>query len=286
MRTGFFTTGRGLAACALTAFALSLAGCAPGAQESGARDAGAMPRIVSLNPCIDAMLVEVADPEQILALSHYSRDPAGSSIPASIAQKYPRTGGTVEEVLALDPDLVLADTFLAPSTRQALADLDIPTRFVGIASTPEESIAQVREIAALAGQQGRGEELAQRIEAALADGTAPPGTPAVSAVLWQPGQIVPGKATLASELMRRAGFGSQSAARGMGQADYLSLEALLADPPEVLLVAGDARAQRHPALSRLKATRVESFDPALLYCGGPTIVRAMARLSEIRAGGT
>lgn len=286
MRTGIFTTGKRLAACALPAFALALAGCVPGGAERGARNAAELPRIVSLNPCIDAVLVEVADPDQILALSHYSRDPAGSSIPAIVAQNYPTSGGTVEEVLALDPDLVLADTFLAPSTRQALADLGIPARFVGIASTPEESIVQVHQIAGLAGQEARGEELAQRIEAALAEGATPPGTPTVSAVLWQPGQIVPGEATLASELMRRAGFGSQSAARGMGQADYLSLEALLADPTEVLLVAGDARAQRHPALSRLKATRVESFDPALLYCGGPTIIRAMARLGEIRAEGT
>ena len=38
----------------------------------------------------------------------------------------------------------------------------------------------------------------------------------------------------------------------------------------------------HPALSRIRDTRREPLDPALLWCGGPTIVRLAERLAEAR----
>src|SRR3546814_18423796 len=82
--------------------------------------------------------------------------------------------------------------------------------------------------------------------------------------------------------MRHMGFSSHSAELGMGQGDFLPLEVLLAHPPELLLIAGDARAQHHPALARLTQTRIERLDPSLLYCAGPTIIRTVTRLEQIR----
>lgn len=107
-------------------------------------------------------------------------------------------------------------------------------------------------------------------------------TPAVSTVLWQPGGIVPGEGALVSDMLRRAGFASHSAARGLRQADFLPLEQVVADPPDLLLVAGDSAAQRHPVLAEVRGMRIERFDPSLLYCGGPTIPKAMARLRQVR----
>lgn len=264
---------------ALLAACLALAGCA--APPAGGA-AGTLPTIVSLNPCTDAILTEVADPEQILAVSHYSHDPRATSMPLAQARRFAATGGTVEEVLALDPDLVVGSSFMAPATRAALGRLGLRVETVGIASTVADSTAQVRRLAGLVGHPARGEALVRRIEAALAAAQAE--GPAVSAVLWQPDGIVPGEGALVTELMARAGLANHSAARGMGQADYLSLERLLADPPRVLLVAGSERGQQHPALAALPDLQRARFDPALLYCGGPTIVRAVGRLAEIRSG--
>ena len=241
------------------------------------------PRIVSLNPCTDAILVEIAGPEQLLAVSHYSHDPRASSMNVADARRFAATGGTVEEVVALDPDLVVAGAFLPPATRAALNRLGIRVETFGIADSVAESVAQVRDIAALAGHASAGEALAREMEdaviAAEPGGTQPP----VRTILWQPGGIVPGENALVSELMRRTGFSSYSAQQGMGQADYLPLERLLADPPDLVLVAGQERMQRHPALAKLDRMQRASFDPALLYCGGPTIVRAAERLQAIRS---
>lgn len=268
--------GRLVFAC----LALALAGCAgePAADIAARTDP---PRIVSLNPCLDAILVEVAEPGQILALSHYSRDPSSSSIAPEVAARYATTGGTVEEILALKPDLVVASTFLAPSTRNALEQLGVGVATFGSPQTIAQSYAQIEQIAAIAGQPDSGTALIQHIADKL------PGQhdiAPVTALLWQPGQIVPGEATLVSEMLARNGFASHSAAQGLSQADHVTLEAILADPPEVMLVAGSSRGQQHPLLAKLEDTQVEILDPQLLYCGAGTLIALQQRLSQIRSG--
>ncbi len=258
---------------------LLLAGCAGGGPDG---DTVQGPTVVSLNPCTDAILAEVAGPGQLLAISHYSKDPASSSMAPEDAARFPATGGTVEEVLALDPDVVVASSFIAPATRAALEDLGLRVVSFGGTSTVEDSMAQIRELAELVDNPAEGERLVGKIESAIADAAAR-GAP-VEAALWQPGGIVPGEASLVSDLLRRSGFSSYAAARGMAQADYLSLEQVVADPPQVLLVSGNEPGQVHPALDRIAGMERAHFDTRLIYCGGPTIIRATRRLAEIREG--
>lgn len=275
---------------------ISLAACsaaAPGSALSPEADdrpisrsadyaATGRPKLISLNPCIDAILVAIAPRDQVLALSHYSRNPGSSSIPESALQSYRFTGGTAEEVLAASPDLVLASTFIDPSTRSAFERLGMAVATFGSPVSLAESIAQVRRVAQITGNQAAGERLVAEMEQAAAPSS--PDARPITALLWQPGQIVPGEATLIADLMRRHGFVSHSAASGLGQADFVSLERLLDDPPEVVLVAGDSTGQRHPLLQRLETTRVEPFAGWLINCGGPSVIAASERLRAVRAG--
>jgi iron complex transport system substrate-binding protein len=261
----------------------AIASCTQTAPPTGGVDVyQPSPTIVSLNPCTDAILLEVAEPGQLLAISHYSQDPRATSLMPEQTANFDATGGTVEEIIALDPDIVIAGSFIAPATLQALNDLGFRVELFGSTNQITESYAQIRAIGELAGHEDRAETLISHIEQSLDAVLPETGHDPISAVLWQPGQIVPGEATLVSELMNRTGFGSHSQSRGLGQADYLPLENILADPPEILLIAGEERAQRHPVLAQLATTRIASFDPSLLYCGGPTIIRAVERLAEIR----
>jgi iron complex transport system substrate-binding protein len=263
----------------------ALAGCArPVPQAATERP---YPAIVSLNPCSDAVLADVARPGQLLAISHYSHSEASSSMDLAKAAQFPAVSGSAEDVLALRPDIVVADPFLAPATRAALKRSGIRIVSVPIARTVEESRTQVLDLARLAGNEAAGVLLNTRIDAALASAAVPSGQQPVPAVVWQSGGIVPGRDTLVSDLLARTGFVLQTAARGMGQADHLPLEALLADPPAVLFVAGDRRSREnamlaHPALAALAEMRRADLDPSLLWCGGPTILRAVQRLAEVR----
>lgn len=265
-----------------------LTACAP-SPDGSTQEKTSVPRIVSLNPCTDAILVEVADPGQILALSHYSRDPAASSMDTRLAARWPATRGTAEEVLALQPDLVLASTYLDPATAAAFARLGLSVEQVGVAASVAESRAQVRRIARLAGHPERGDALVARINAALA-AAAPSSAKPLATVVWQQDGRVPGPETLIVDLLRHTGLVNAAAERGLGQSDMLGLEAVLADPPELLLqvVSGarsgqaDRKLMEHPALTRLQRTTVAAFDPRLNFCGGPSIIPAVQRLAEVR----
>ncbi len=262
---------------------LALASCMP---DGGARRPH--PTIISLNPCSDAILVEVADPGQILGISHFSHDPASSSMDLAKASRFRAVSGSAEEALALRPDLIVGDDFVPGATRAAYRDLGLTLVQIPIVASVAQGKAQVMELARLAGHPERGRALNARIDAALAKATPSPGSPPIPAVVWQSGGIVPGGDTLIADLLRRTGFVLLSAERGMRQAQTLPLEALLADPPRVILAAGDPRSGEdrmlaHPALEALKDTRREAFDRSLLWCGGPSILRAADRLARVRA---
>ena len=263
--------------CAAALFAAAtLAACTPHAEPPHT------PKIVSLNPCSDAILAEVTGPGQLLAISHYSADPRSRSMDPRVARQYPATRGTLEEIIALHPDVVVDGTFVAPATAAAYHRLGVALETLPIAATVEDSHAQIRRLAALAGHADRGEALIQRINAALVQAAPAPGTVSLPALVWEPGGIVPGDRTLIADLLRRTGFANFSAARGLRQADQLPLERVLADPPRVILAAGETRALTHPALASLRNVATAPLDPALLYCAGPTIIRAAARLAEVR----
>jgi iron complex transport system substrate-binding protein len=195
-----------------------------------------------------------------------------------VARRFAVTGGTAEEVVALQPDIVLASSFIAPATLSAFERLGLRVETFGSPATVSESLAQIERVAALAGREDAGERLSARIAR-----SAPlPPEREIATMVWQPGQIVPGEATLVSELMDESGLASHSAARGLGQADHVALETLLADPPELLLVAGDSAGQEHPLLGALDGTHTERLPANLLFCGGPTIIALRERFAALR----
>ncbi|PXA97127.1 ABC transporter substrate-binding protein [Nostoc sp. 3335mG] len=244
-----------------------------------------LPRVVSINPCLDAVLRYVADPAQITGISHYSQDARATSVPLGWARRFKATSGTAEEVVALRPDIVLAGPHVEPATIAALKRLKIRLVQYPVAETVPESMAQVREIAAATGHADRGRALAARIAAAATPARVSP----VKALVWQGNGLVPGGGTLTDDLLNRAGFRNMSAAYGLRQWDVLPLEYLVADPPRVLLSTApqgvqDDRMTSHPAVRRLaRHITVASYPTRLMNCGGPTIIAAMARLRQVRA---
>lgn len=240
--------------------------------------AGARPaRIVSLNPCIDSVLLRVADRGQVAAISHWSHDTASTSVPVELARQYRSHGGTAEEVIALKPDLVLVTPYTPMATRAMLARLKVPMVSIGVPATIRESLAQVREVADAAGQGPRGKALVAEIEAGLARSRrAGPPRPAL---MRMASGFVPGPGSLSEELMAHAGLQSLARSRGLKGAGVIGLEALALDPPPLLIT--DRPEALPPLVGRLPI-RVEPFDRNLLNCGGPSLVPAAERLAAIR----
>ncbi len=247
-------------------------------------------RIVSLNPCLDAILLDVADPGQIAALSHYAREPTQSAAWAR-ARRFPYTWGTAEEIAALRPDLVLMSGMGAGSLKGVLPRLGIASADFTVPESIAESLDQVRWVATLAGHPERGAALVGRIQAALAAAAPPPGTPRLSALIYEYKGMASGPGTLMDELMRRVGFDNAAARYGLKSTMDVPLERVIADPPQVLLAGRLApgepswadRVLSHPALKAagLRMTR-ETFPEPLLFCAGPVLIPAAEALAEAR----
>jgi iron complex transport system substrate-binding protein len=276
------TGKRGAELAAIVLFALA----AP--QPSSARDAPR--RVVSLNPCLDAVLLDVADPSQIAALSRYSREPGQSAVWAR-ARRYPATSGTAEEVAALHPDLVLISGMGASGLTGVLPRLGIAAADFGVPASVAQSEAQVRRVARLVGHPDRGEALVARIEAALAAASPAAGTPRLSALVYVAKGFASGPGTLMDELMRRAGFDNAVRRYGFTRSADVPLELVVADPPQVLLAGRLApgeptwadRAISHPALAAVaKRMKRETFPQTLLFCAGPVMIPALQALSAAR----
>ena len=257
---------------------------------SGGAAKAAPRRVASLNACLDAMLVHLADRSQIAALSHYARE-AHSSTVAAQARTLPFTWESAEEIIALEPDLVLSSKHSALATRNALKRLKVPVERFAVPKSIDESLAQVRRVAGLIGHPERGAALVVRIRAAIADATPPAGSRRLTALIYQPNGFAAGPGTLVDEMMAHAGFDNVARRYGLRTWGNVSLETLLADPPQVLLVGEPApgarswadRVMTHPALKsiagRMRQVRVPE---KVLYCGGPVLIEAAAALAHGR----
>ena len=144
------------------------------------------------------------------------------------------------------------------------------------------SMAQIRKLGDVTGRRKQAAALVREIEQAVTDAQRH-DVSRPSVAVWQAGGIVPGEAALVTQLLKIAGFRSQTAENGFQQSDYLSLEQVVADPPDILLIAGSEAGQRHRALDAVPDMQRVPLDPSLIYCGGPTIIAALARLAAIRA---
>lgn len=248
---------------------LLLAGCT--GQPAIAPD-----KIVSNNPCVDAVLAEVADPSQIGAVSAWSHDPESASAPVGWARRFPAIGAEAEAVILARPKLALIGAF---GRTDPLQRAGVAHAAFGVPATIAESAQQVRTLAALVGQTRKGEKLAKAIEAIKVT-TRPESK---SAIIWLSGGFVPGKGTLQDEMLTRAGYRNASATYGLKQWDVLTLETMVRNPPDVIFTpladkGGDKRslAVRHRVLARIATkARIIAFPEKLLNCGGPSIIKAM-----------
>lgn len=247
-------------------------------------------RIVSLNMCVDSIVVELVSHDRIAALSHYARDPQRSTI-AETARHLPITYETAEEVVALRPDLVLTSRHSAPATRNALKRVGIRFELFDVPDKISESFDQIRQVARLLGAEREGEVMVARIEAALAAARLPAGQAPLTAAIYQPGGLSAGANTVVGELMEHTGLQNVAARYGVKTYRPLPLEVLVSAPPDVLLVGETSpgspmqseRIVRHRALRALESQMSQAVFPArLLYCAGPTMVEAAATLVRAR----
>jgi len=243
----------------------------------------AEPRIASMNVCTDQLLLPLADPEQILGLSRFSRD-AGQSWAADDARRYPSLSGGAEDLLVLKPDVVVASLFDKRSTRELLKAHGLRLAEFPVPRNLGEVKAQIREMGEIAGQPDRAAAEIARLDAAMAR--------ARQAVTDKHYRVLPlsrrgwvsGRDSLVSSLLAETGLFNAASDLGVGTGGFASLEAIVKAQPDFLLVSeqgdlaeDDGRAfLLHPALARFYPPEKRIVIPErLTVCGGVMLADAL-----------
>src|SRR6202166_2049652 len=138
-----------------------------GAISSGPARADSLPRIASMNVCTDQLLMSLADPEQILGLSRYSRD-RSESWAAGDARRYRILSGGAEDILVLRPDIVVASLFDKRSTRELLKANGLHLAEFTVPRNLDEVKAQIRQMGDVVGHPDRATAEIARLDAAIA----------------------------------------------------------------------------------------------------------------------
>lgn len=244
-------------------------------------------RIVSLNLCADPLLLALADPGRIVALSPYARDPLLSQ-QAVRARSFPLTRGSAEEVLALHPDLVIAS-----GPRRSVVHELLARRGVRVVDLPwQENLAEVKTAIALVarevGHPERGAAEIVRLDARLAAIGPPPGRGRVAADYQRRGYLT-GTGTMMDELFRRVGLVNLATRLHRPALSQLSVEEMAIARPDFLVMESSAarvvdqgtEMLHHPVLQRTVPPARRLYVPqAFTVCGGPAYADAAETLAR------
>ncbi len=259
--------------------------------SGGAAAAPPPARVVSLNLCLDQLALVLAAPGQLVGVGDVSQDPHLSAR-SQEARKLPAVRMRIEEILALQPDLVLLDSYAPAHMAALLGRAGVRVELFPEAVTFDAGVARVRKIAAALGRSSAGAALAddmqQRLAALAADKL---DALRPLAAVWQANGFTVSSGTLPDDLLRRAGFRNLAAERGLDPFAPLPLEVLVRAAPDLLILDGSTseRPSLAEALMTHRAarrafgdTRTLVMPHSLWLCAGPPNVEAMDRLVAMR----
>lgn len=281
--TGFLAAFLGVATLCSPAIAGS-----PAVTGSSAIAREAPRRIISINMCMDQLLLDLAQPEQIVGLSPYARDRLRSWA-AERASKYPALSGTAEEILILKPDLVVSGSFTKRATRELIELIGIPLVEFDAVRSLAETRAQILQFGTLVGAESRAVERVAALDAAIIRLRQAAAKQKLRVLPLARRGWVSGKDSLISDLLAQAGLTNAAGELGVAVGGFATLEAVVALRPDAILVTRDDFSPEDQGSAKLLHPGiVDLFPPErrihmperLTVCGGPMLVEAIDQLTR------
>ena len=277
------TDGRSLPAASEAVASADLA--APGTERGVAPPAVPPRRIVSLDYCADQYVLGLADRDRIVALSPDAREPFSYLRDQAVGM--PMVRPRIEDVLALDPDLVVRSYGGGPRATIFLERVGIPVLALGFMQDIDTVRATIRRAAAVFGVPARGEARVADMDARLARARAAARSVDADILYMSPDGVSAGPGTFVHHLIDAAGFDNFQTQPGWRS---IPLERLAYETPDRYAVGrfGPDRSQvdvwtpfRHPvATRRVGEGPVTPIDGATVVCGGWYLADAVETLVE------
>ncbi|WP_417450025.1 ABC transporter substrate-binding protein [Kordiimonas sp.] len=210
---------------------LVLVACA-GPLRVGADGANGNPSVMSLDFCADQYVLAFAARDNILAVSD---EAAGvNSFFANRAAGLPVSGGALENVLMMKPDLVVR-TWRGSMVGDAMARrLGIRTFQPPYAMTPEDNLRNLVLAAEAFGATAGASEMVAAYHARWERLKKQPKSP-LKAVYMTPSGFTAGLGTFVDDIIKLAGFDTVATDADMRGWVPLPLEKMVMDPPDVVI---------------------------------------------------
>ena len=250
-------------------------------------------RVASLNLCTDQLVLQLMDRDRIASVPYLATNPV-ISYSAHRAIGITKNHGLAEEVVALNPDLILAGAFTSRPTTSLLKKLGyrvIEFKMAGSFETLRQNIIKAGEVL---DEEKKARRLVAQFDTALGRVVAPNGR-LVSAIILQPNAAGAGNVSLLDDIFRSANLTSISLGQGILGIGWLTLDQVIWAQPELIISDMEPSwpslghlAMRHPAYRAIldKQGRVPGHVnlPANLWnCGGPQVAKAVSILAKARA---
>lgn len=247
-------------------------------------------RIVSLNLCTDQLLVDLVARDRIAAVSSLATDTTISAAAGKLAG-LKQVRGSAEEVLALEPDLVIAGDHAAGAAVDLLRRLGQRVVIVPLATDFDGLRQGVRLIAEAVGEEARGAAILKEFDDRLAQARSPvPSRP--TAIAYEVNSLASGPRSLVDAVLDAAGYRNLARGLQLDRTGRLPLEELVAAPPDLVILANapeDYRTVladnlRHPAFLDLLNRRPHIHLPMSYWmCATPKIVEAVEILASLKS---
>lgn len=257
---------------------------------SGAGYAEGRPhRIVSMNLCTDELVLRLADSKDIAAVTWLAHDPHASNV-ADLARPVAVNHGLAEEIIPLQPDLVLAGRYTTRMAVGMLRRVNAPVVELGLSRSVEDVKAQILQIADLVGHRDRGEAMVRAVDDRMAALGPSPSDRRPTALVLNPNGFTSGAGSLIDDLLTRAGLDNVVRRLNLGNYSLVPLEVLVKSDVDVLIVSASGGAGmslatqllKHPIVEHLAASRRVVRLPSRLWsCGGPEVVDVVTQLRRV-----
>ncbi|MFT4730724.1 MAG: iron complex transport system substrate-binding protein [Granulosicoccus sp.] len=266
----------------------------------GANAHALAPSVLSINLCSDQMVMLLAEPSQIKALSRLSKDSAGSYFHQQ-AQKFPQVETQAEDILPLAPDVVLTGPYTPRHTSALLAELGLRVESLTIANSLEDMFANILLVGRILDQEVKAALIVKSLRMQLTainlrvdildtrmrnDGQSQP-----KAAVYDPNGYTVGRSSLRGEAMSLAGWHNVAEDKGIESYGVIHLEELIQLAPVALIespYSADtySRGQmvaKHPALRQAGLNpMIVALPSNQTICAGPWSVDIVAQLLEAR----
>ena len=256
-------------------------------------------RILGNSASIDTMILSVVTPDKLAGATEADRDPCISYIAddtKDIPLTIPLTGLSMEIITKAKPDLIIASTYTAGNELDLYRNLGIPVVVIDGPRSIDQVKADVRIIAAAAGEKERGEKVIARMEEELSSiderlsketGKKP--------VVYLVSQMTRygGPGSMFNELLTRARIDNAIALAGGVNGQATSPELIIKTDPDMLFVSTDRKSDTtgaakyrddflaNPAIASMRAAgHIVPMEDRYIYSASQNCVWAVKGLAN------